>query len=144
MKALLTILLSILLLTPGHGQYTQNIDSMSRKEIREFLTSDSYSGKAKSLMRLHKVTKEVAIAGYGISAIIFFLTAALDGIPSGDGSSNDVSYDTPAMVLLSSFAMTVMSEVAYVEAKKAHRDQYSNYKNPIIRDDSLILNSLSY
>lgn len=124
MKTLIsTIILTIVTLS-SYSQYSQNIDSLSRKEIRKLLTSKDYTGEIKNSMRLHKITKEMAIAGYTIAGSIFLISSLVNSISTTD----ETNQTTPLIIFATSLTMTIVSEIAYSKSVKLYSRKRLNLR----------------
>ncbi len=141
MKHIITLAITLSFMGPSFGQYSQNLDSMSRKEIRKLILNQDESKKARSLMKSHQGVKGFSIMSYTVG----FLSLASGSSPSNDQEVN-IGGIYGAMFIGAGLLFTIISERMYYDSVKEYRKvQSTSYtKNySYIRDSSLVFKTLN-
>ncbi len=137
MKLFLLAIINFSLIIPACSQRSENIDTLSRKEIKKLILSEDYN-EARSLMKLHKTTSEIAIAGYTIGGSIYLISSLFNRISTEDETNNSTSL----IILASSLCLTITSEIAYSKSLKLYNERQLKSAH-VLRNDTQILKLIS-
>ncbi|WP_436515861.1 hypothetical protein [Ekhidna sp. To15] len=116
MKKIITLIVSISIFLPVSGQYSQNLDTLSRKEIRKLILSQNDSEKANNLMELHQATKGLSILGFVVGAISLMSSSS----PSNSQEVN-IGGLMGGVLIGSGLLFTIISETAYSNSLKVYK-----------------------
>ncbi len=116
---MLRTIISILfvgILFSSQCQYTQNIDSMSRREIRNYLLTQDQSKKTSNSIKSHRVFRTTSHVFYVVSGL-FLLNAAA----SNDDLESIIGLAFGGISFGAALVFTILSEISYSDAVKKYK-----------------------
>lgn len=116
MKKIILLILVFSFTLPSFGQYTQSLDTLSRKEIRKLILNQEDSKKANNLMGLHQGAKALSILGYTLGTI-----SLLSGSSPSNSQQVNIQGLMGGVLISSALLFTVISETAYFNSVKAYK-----------------------
>lgn len=116
--------LIILILTIGSsfslfGQYTQNLDTLSRKEIKQIILSQNDSPKAKNLMEVHQGLKYISYISYSFAGI-----SLLSRIHAKGELDKLLTISVGAVFASTGLILTAISKKTYKRAVKVYTESF--------------------
>ncbi len=116
MKLILLAIINFSLILPAYSQRSENIDTLSRKEIRKLILNQQDSKKAKKLMGLHQGTKALSILGYTVGAI-----SLLSGSSPSNSQEVNIQGLMGGVLIGSALLFTIISETTYFNSVKEYK-----------------------
>lgn len=112
------------------GQYTQNLDTLSKKEIKQIILSQNDSPKAKNLMEVHQGLKYISYISYSFAGI-----SLLSRIHAKNELDKLLTVSVGAVFVGTGLILTAISKKTYSRAVKVYRESFpSASSSSYIRD----------
>ncbi|MEO9484401.1 MAG: hypothetical protein ABJG47_13175 [Ekhidna sp.] len=145
MKKLITLIVTIALSIPSQSQYTQNIDSLSKKEIKNLIMNLDKDNEVRTRLEKYRVQK--GVGGFLLIAgtVLIIATSSSDD----NAYNHEVDLDAFLNGILGAIISTTGLIVHISASNKMQKviDSYSRQTRKLgfasikIRDDSKILKS---
>ncbi len=139
MKRFITLSITIALFAPCFSQYSQNLDSVPRKEIKQIVLNQNDSEKAKTLMGVHQGLKYISYISYSFGGI-----SLLSRIHTKREIDKLLTVSIGAIFIGTGLLLTAISKKTYLKAFKEYKRSFqsTNPSNSNIRDDRSAYHSI--